>query len=127
MVVLGRIPTNSTSHLYDRCDILVFPSLCETFGWPIIEAMSRNLPIIAADTALNREMAGGAALYYSPFDAHAAAEAITRLILDPEERRRLGEVGRRRADAHIGWDEYVRTVLDSCADAVPKANPVISN
>jgi glycosyltransferase involved in cell wall biosynthesis len=126
VVVLGRIPPNSVGHLYHRSDILFFPSLCETFGWPIIEAMSCGLPIVAADTALNREMAGEAALYYPPFDAAAAAQTITRLSRDAHERRELGERGRKRADSHIRWNEYVRTVLDCCVKAVYKANSAIN-
>lgn len=116
VVILGRIAANAISHLYRRCDALWFPSLCETFGWPIIEAMSCSLPIVAADTALNREMAGEAALYYPPFDARAAAQAVAQLMQDLVERRRLGELGQRRADAHIRWDQYAQTVLKYCAE-----------
>jgi glycosyltransferase involved in cell wall biosynthesis len=118
VVILGRIPSKAISNLYQRCDILWFPSLCETFGWPIIEAMSCSLPIVASDTALNREMAGEAALYYPPFDAFAASQAITRLTLDSEERRRLGEIGQKRANAHIRWDQYVQTVLNYCKEVI---------
>ena len=121
IVVLGRIPANAISNLYRRCDVLWFPSLCETFGWPLIEAMSCGLPIVAADTALNREMAGGAALYYPPFDSPAAVQAIAQLIQSPVERRRLGEIGQSQSDAHIHWDQYVQTVLNYCTEAVPTA------
>jgi len=116
--ILGRIPSKAIGNLYRRCDILWFPSLCETFGWPIIEAMSCSLPIVASDTPLNREMADEAALYYPPFDAFAASQAITRLTLDSAERRHLGEIGQKRADAHIQWDQYVQTVLNYCAEVI---------
>jgi glycosyltransferase involved in cell wall biosynthesis len=123
IVVLGRVPANVVPKLYHRCDVLWFPSLCETFGWPIIEAMSCSLPIVAADTPLSREMAGGAAFYYPPFDAPAAAQAVAQLLLSPDERRRLGEVGQKRAETHVHWDEYVRTVLNYCGEVAVEAGP----
>lgn len=127
VVVLGQIPSKAVYHLYCRCDILWFPSLCESFGWPIIEAMSCGLPILAADTPLNREMAGTSALYYPPFDAVAAAAMARQLIQNPVERRRLGEIGQSRAEAHIRWDEYVKVVLDYCNQrmiaVIPRKEP----
>ena len=122
IVVLGRVPANAAPELYRRCDVLWFPSLCETFGWPLIEAMALGLPILASDTTLNREMAGEAAVYYPPFDAGRAAEAAVYLIESPAARHRLGEIGQRQADAHIRWDEYVETVLNYCAEAIAGAN-----
>ena len=116
VVVLGRVSGSAVANLYRRCDILWFPSLCETFGWPIIEAMSFGLPIVAVDMPLNREMAGEAALYYPPLQAEAAADAVSRLVRDPAERLRPKEIGRSKANNHISWDEYVRTVLNCCLE-----------
>ncbi len=122
IVILGRVPMAAVFHLYRRCHILWFPSLCETFGWPIIEAMSCGLPIVASDTPVNREMVNGAGLFYSPFDASAAAEVITQLINNGEERRGLGAIGRRRTDGHIQWGQYVQTILTYCKDATTDSN-----
>jgi glycosyltransferase involved in cell wall biosynthesis len=68
-------------------------------------------------------MAGGAAFYYPPFDAPAAAQAVAQLLLSPDERRRLGEVGQKRAETHVHWDEYVRTVLNYCGEVAVEAGP----
>lgn len=118
VVILGRIPADAISNLYRRCDILWFPSLCETFGWPIIEAMNCGLPIVAADTALGREMAGGAALYYPPFDAQTAAEVIRQLAEDTALRNRLRQTALYRAARHIGWDTYAQNCLEYCREVV---------
>ena len=61
---LGRIPQNETKYLYKYADIFVFPSLCESFGFPLLEALGNNLPILASDIDSNREICGDAALYF---------------------------------------------------------------
>ena len=63
---VGALPREQTERLYLNSDIFVFPSLTESFGFPMAEAMSHGLPIVASDTPVNREMCGEAAVYFSP-------------------------------------------------------------
>ena|GEM_PF-678344 len=94
---LGRISHEKINAVYGQSDIVLYPSLCESFGFPMVEAMSHGLPIVAADTAVNREICGDAALYYPPLDPDAGAEALFRALdsgiadkLSQGARRRLG-------------------------------------
>jgi glycosyltransferase involved in cell wall biosynthesis len=61
---------------YAGAAAFVFPSLCEGFGLPLLEAMSCGAPIAASDIPTNREVAGAACVLFDPTDAHACAWAI---------------------------------------------------
>jgi len=108
--LLGRIPYDAIHHLYRAADLFVYPSLCESFGFPLVEAMASGLPIVAADLPLCREMCGDAAVYYPPHDAVEMAREITLLARDQARRMRLAAAGRDRAQ-QFSWDAHVDAVM----------------
>jgi glycosyltransferase involved in cell wall biosynthesis len=108
VVLMGRVPQSQMGALYAQCDLMVYPSLCESFGFSMIEAMGHGLPIVAADTAINREMCGEGALYYPPLDAAAGALIIKR-ALTGDVLQRMREAGRKRlASFDWSWRRYAR-------------------
>lgn len=78
---------------YRRADILMFPSLAEGFGLPILEAQSVGRPVVTSDRAPMRDVAGEAALKVDPEDGRAIRAAVERLIVDPSLRAKLVEAG----------------------------------
>jgi glycosyltransferase involved in cell wall biosynthesis len=84
----------------------VFPSFLESFGHPLLEAMLAGTPIVAADIASFREVAGDAALYFPPDDAAALARAVERLRAEPEATRARVERGRALAQGY-SWQRSV--------------------
>ncbi len=108
--MLGRIPHNAVHHVYRAADLFVYPSLCESFGFPQVEAMASGLPIVAADRPVNREMCGGAAVYYPAEDGAALAREIVGLAGDDARRRALVAAGRARAQ-EFSWDGHVDAVM----------------
>jgi glycosyltransferase involved in cell wall biosynthesis len=117
VVFMGRVPQGQMGALYQRCDLMVYPSLCESFGFSLIEAMGHGLPIVAAGTALNREMCGGAALYYDPMDHDAGAGAIQR-ALDPMISAELVDNARRRVNCFDwSWQRYARQFAQMVGEA----------
>lgn len=78
---------------------LLFPSLAEGFGLPVIEAMGLGVPVLTSCGGALEETAGGAALLADPRDAAGLAAAIARIDGDDGLRARLSEAGRRRAEA----------------------------
>jgi glycosyltransferase involved in cell wall biosynthesis len=107
VINLGRVPEGALGELYRRADVFFFPSLCESFGFPLVEAMGYGLPIVAADTAINREMCGEAALYYLPFESTAAAQQLLTLLSSPERRQQMREASEHQFPrSHLCWSDY---------------------
>ena len=114
---LGYVPARDLADLYRRCALFVFPSLVETFGNPLVEAMASGAPIVSSDAAAMPEVLDDAALFFDPGDTPEMAERIAIAMRDGDIRRRLGERGRARA-GHFSWDETARRtirVILSCA------------
>ncbi len=86
---LGRIPRPHVDALYHEATALVFPSRFEGFGIPLLEAMSRGCPVLAADATSLPEVGGDACLLLPLGDAEAWSSAMCRSHREP---RRAGEV-----------------------------------
>jgi glycosyltransferase involved in cell wall biosynthesis len=108
--LLGRIPHQAVLHLYRAADLFIYPSLCESFGFPLVEAMAAGLPIVAGDRPLNREMCGDAAVYYPARDPAALAETITSLAGDVPRRTSLAATATSRSQA-FSWNHHVDAVM----------------
>lgn len=105
---VGSVPYGEVHCLYRSCDVFVFPSLIESFGHPLVEAMAAGLPIAASDIPINREVCGDAAIYFDPFDAHALAGCITSLKASRRLRGALAKAGIRRAREQFDWQAHVQ-------------------
>ena len=112
VVFLGRVPQQQMASVYKKCDLMIYPSLCESFGFSMLEAMGYGLPIVAADTAVNREVCEEAARYYPPLDPVAGAKAV-REALEPSVMDKLREAGRRRiTSTDWSWGRYAREFVE---------------
>jgi glycosyltransferase involved in cell wall biosynthesis len=106
IVFLGRVAEAQMPALYRGCDLMVYPSLCESFGFSMIEAMGHGLPIVAADTGVNREICQDGAIYYPPLDAAVGANAIAE-ALDQTRMATLAQAGSARLDSFDwSWRRY---------------------
>lgn len=120
LVTLQPAPYGQLPELYHQADVFVFPSLSETFGHPMVEAMACGLPVIAADTAVNREVLGDAALYYRPHRPNELVDAIRRLDQEPFLRADLVARGIARATDCFSWEAHVDRLIDTLATAAAK-------
>lgn len=73
---VGGVPLEETVNFYRAADVFVYPSLNETFGLPILEAMASGCPVVTSDLSAMPETAGDAALLADPHDTDAIAGAI---------------------------------------------------
>lgn len=117
----GAIPYREIPRLYHEADLFVFPSLAESFGHPLVEAMAAGLPIIASDLPICREICGEAAVYVDPLDPAALADAILVLADDPAHRQRLSAVGQARAASRFNWPDHVRRLIETIDDLAAAA------
>jgi glycosyltransferase involved in cell wall biosynthesis len=113
---LGHRDYRSLPALYGAHDVFVFPSVSETFGHPMAEALAAGLPIVAADTAINREICGAAALYFHPFSPTDLVAALRRLDADPALRSRLAAEAVSRARALYDWDAHADRLVALLAE-----------
>jgi glycosyltransferase involved in cell wall biosynthesis len=87
----------SLASVYARAIALVYPSLYEGFGMPILEAMINRCPVLIPKLSCFPEIAADAALYFDPAQADGTMEVLSRLARDASLRRQLAEAGARRA------------------------------
>lgn len=117
--LLGHVAPPDLADLYRRCAVFVFPSLVETFGNPLVEAMACGAPIVCSDAAAMPEVVGDAALLFDPGDVGALVARLQEVLADPALRRDLGMRAQGRARG-FSWDETGRrtaAVLKSSAMA----------
>ncbi len=98
----GRIPAEDLDALYREAAALTFPSLYEGFGLPVLEAMSRDCPVIAADATALPEVVQDAGLLVPPSDPDRWSSAMAQVLDDELLRVRLVAAGRERA-RHYDW------------------------
>jgi glycosyltransferase involved in cell wall biosynthesis/GT2 family glycosyltransferase len=91
--------------LYEHATLVCHPSLAEGFGYVCLEAMGAGAAVVAADIPSIREMGEGCVRLVQAADVDETAEAIRSLLDDPEERARLGDVGRARARTYT-WKNF---------------------
>lgn len=106
--------------LLRAADLVAYPSLYEGFGLPVIEAMTRGVPVLASTTPAVAETAGGAALLVDPEDVAAIAEGLARVLTDRTLHDDLVAKGTDRA-AGFSWEATARATLAAYRDAVERA------
>ena len=108
--MLGYVPDGDLPALYGGADALVYPSLVEGFGLPVLEAMRCGAPVLTSTVSSLPEVAGGAALLVDPLDVEAIADGLARLAGDPALRADLVARGLARA-AEFSWEHTARLTL----------------
>ncbi len=134
LVVVGNLPKNDeafNSRAFDkakdgvvvtglledvrdlfRCAAgLVFASLYEGFGIPILEAFGCGVPVITSNCSSMPEVGGDAAVYVDPYSVESIAEAMVKLCCDAGTTQRLAEAGLRRAQ-EFSWTRTAAKMLD---------------
>jgi glycosyltransferase involved in cell wall biosynthesis len=114
VVFVGGVPLEETVSFYRAADVFVYPSLNETFGLPILEAMACGCPVVTSDTSAMPETAGGAAVLADPKDPASIARAIVEAA--GPDRDRLRDDGLKRA-SEFTWAATGAATLDVYREA----------
>jgi glycosyltransferase involved in cell wall biosynthesis len=118
VILPGYVDDDDLAALYSGARAFAFPSLYEGFGFPILEAMRCETPVVCSDAASLPELAGDAALIVPPHDVEALADGLERALTDETLRADLIEKGRAQA-THFTWQacaECVLRALERAAD-----------
>ena len=115
--LLGKVPGETLPAIYQGASLFLYPTLYEGFGLPVIEAMASGVPVITSNTSALKEVGEGYAHLVDPLDVEAMADAIGTLMSDPEHRRSLAKLGRRRAE-DFQWRRAAERTLEVYESAI---------
>ncbi|MBU4285217.1 glycosyltransferase family 4 protein [Patescibacteria group bacterium] len=97
--------------LYKNASLFVFPSLCEGFGLPPLEAMKRGVPVVSSNAACLPEILGNAVLYFNPLDIDDMTGKIKKALLDEDLRKDLIQKGFEQIKKY-NWQKTAQETLE---------------
>jgi glycosyltransferase involved in cell wall biosynthesis len=121
VVMTGYVEENELSRLVGAAYAMVYPSLFEGFGVPVLEAMQSAVPVITTTYSSMQEIAKEAALYADPEDPAAIAEKMMLLYKDEKLRNQLIENGR-EATKQYNWHFTAERLWQSIEKAMQQNN-----
>ncbi len=116
----GRIDDQAKAWLLSHAAVLAYPSLDEGFGFPLLEAMQNDVPVVASRAGSIPEVAGDAALLVDHDDVAALTEALDAALTDSALRHQLIAAGRRRLGV-FSWDTTAAQLVDLYRDVIQQA------
>lgn len=112
--LVGSKSHQESAKLYKKADLFIFPSYCESFGLPMVEAMASGLPIVASDIPNNREICGSSAVYFPPFDSKALANLLQEVMVNSDLCQSLTRAGLERGK-RFSWQITAGKLLELAA------------
>ena len=112
VIFIGRAESETLARLLGSAEALVYPSLFEGFGIPIIEAFQAEVPVITSNCTSMPEVAGEAALLVNPTDSRSMSEALGKIVNDPTLSFDLVQKGRERRKC-FSWEKTSSRLWDS--------------
>src|SRR6266566_7791258 len=108
---LSFVTDQDLLHLYNACDLFMFPSFYEGFGLPVIEAMACGRAVACSNTSAMPEVADGAAILFDPHSTSEMTRAMADLLRDAELRARMERLGQQRV-THFSWQQSAQRTLE---------------
>ncbi|MFH1645365.1 MAG: glycosyltransferase family 1 protein [Candidatus Omnitrophota bacterium] len=107
---LGEVPSEHLPALYNLAQLLVMPSFCEGFGFPVLEAMACGTPVVTSKVSSLPEVVGEAGIYFNPNNSDNIAEAISKVLSDEQLRQDLIVKGFERVK-NFSWQKAAEETL----------------
>ena len=111
VIFTGYVPRCTMQSIYRRSICLVYPSLYEGFGFPVLEAMSCGVPVITSNRSSMKEISGDAALLVDPRDVAAIKGAMDRILTDDILRKDLAGKSLLRLQV-FSWERCAKELMD---------------
>lgn len=122
IILPGYLPDEEIPLFYNAAQLVVFPSLEEGFGFPVLEAFACGTPLVCSNTASLPEIAADAALLVDTRNYTKLAHAIIELIGDQQMQRNLTTLGKLRA-AEFTWEQCGRETAEVYVKAITTNQP----
>lgn len=110
VVSIGYVPYREIPVLYGGASLLIYVSLRETFGIPLVEAMASGIPMIVSNIPALKEIAGDAAIIVDPNNSKDVSLAIHKIISNPTLGKILAARGQRRV-TKFSWEQAARDTI----------------
>lgn len=110
IVLTGYVTNTDLPAIYSQCDIFLYPSLRESFGIPMLEAMSCNVPVITSNTSSMPEIAEDAAHIINPFNPEEITQGIIEILNNEAYRKSLCDKGMKRSK-QFSWKNMAKEYL----------------
>jgi glycosyltransferase involved in cell wall biosynthesis len=123
VVFPGFVSDNQLAALYASSLGIVFPSLYEGFGLPVLEAMAFGKPVLCSRATSLPEVAGDAALFFDPRSPRDLSDAMTRLLIEPGLADRMVHAGASHVASLGDADDAARDYLDLFARTSSRVGP----
>lgn len=117
ILLLGFVNNNTKDSLIRNAISIVFPSLYEGFGIPILEAFNNNVPMICSNTSSLPEVGGDAALYFNPCNIEDIKEKMEEIITYPELRVKMVKKGKEQIKM-FDWNDISEKMISHLFDAL---------
>ena len=112
ITTLGHLSPAEVQAAYRGADALIFPSILEAAGFPLIEAMEHGLPVLASNLDFAHELCGEGAGFFDPYCSNSVADAIVRLRDDRDYRTALARHSAERFEGHVRtWEDVLEEVI----------------
>ncbi|MEA3272063.1 MAG: glycosyltransferase family 1 protein [Patescibacteria group bacterium] len=119
IIFRGYVADEELAELYQNTEAYIFPSFCEGFGLPGLEAMAHGTPVLASNSSCLSEIYGDAALYFNPQSIDEMVKKMSEIVYNPELRKNLIEKGYERVRKY-SWSDCARQTLKVYEEAVSK-------
>jgi len=117
--LIGYVSDAEKQALYQLASVLVFPSLCEGFGLPLLEAMANSLPVAASKGSAFSEVGKDAVSYFDPKNPEDIASSILSVLKNSTLRKKMVERGKKRA-GEFDWRKTALQTLRLYKDVMEK-------
>jgi len=120
IIYLGEVPAEDIVAIYNLADLLVFPSLYEGFGLPVLEAFASGVPVAASNASSLPEVVGSAGVLFDPYDTDDICDKICKIMSDKGLRHDLIEKGQERLK-EFSWEKTAEQTLAVYEDCYSNA------
>jgi len=112
VILTNYVPKPDLVTLYNAASLLLYPSLYDGFGLPVLEAMQCGLPVVTSNVSSLPEVAGEAGQLVDPYDPQTIAESVTKVLSDSKLQQEMRERGLVQA-AKFSWERTGRATLEA--------------